>query len=194
VKRILAAIASAIALVALPVDAEITYGQLLGYGLAAIATREAPGQMAVGGQVNGWNHAPCPSGPCWTFGLATEAIGYPGSGGYLIGLENMIGNMEPANLARKVANNAVIHCAVVLPCRTPNNHDSIAYWVSADPGTGFDSALKLDRNSIADSTARNAAVLDLGDLDPSKDFVFVRLPGGREVRFSEFTRVLNAVK
>ena len=135
--------------------------------------------------------------PTWTFGAAVESVGWEGSNGYLIGVENMIGSLEPTNLHRKVANNAVIHCSRLgSPCKSPNNYDSIAYWVTADPESGFGSALKLDRNSIADWPGHRATVIDLEDLDPARaaTIVLIRLPGGREVTVADFIRILDNAK
>jgi hypothetical protein len=159
----------------------------------AISNRTIPSQMAVGGQFNGWTTA---LGPGWTFGSASEAVGYPGSGGYLIGAENLVQNMEPGNTARKIANNAVFKCRWdddARPCSSPSNVDSIAYWVSAQGETGFGSALKLDRYSIADFPGHRATVIDLSDMDPKRngDVVLFKLPGGREVTIAQFIRVLD---
>jgi hypothetical protein len=174
---------------------DIAYGtQLYGQG-AFIANKDAPGRMAVGVQANGWAQpkGKTPGEYTWTFGLAAEAVGWAGSDGILIGIENMVGNAEPTNFSRKVANNAVMRCAVQIPCASPNNYDSIAYWVSADRGTGFGSALKLDRNSIADYPGHHATVIDLSDLDPARnaEVVFVKLPGGEEVTIEQFIRALR---
>lgn len=165
----------------------IIYGtQLYGQG-AFIAKGPANAtSQPVGVQANGWNYG---AGESW--GVAAEAIAFPGSTSTLVGVEALAVNANPMNFSRKIALNAVFRCAYGAdPCAGPNNYDSIGLWISAGQGTGFDSGIKFDVNSLMDSPARRAAVIDLSDLPLFKDFVFVRLPGGHEITISQFAQAI----
>ena len=153
-------------------------GPDIDYGFAAKVTRVAGGvgQLTVGAQLNGWSG---PGVSSQTFGAAIEAVAMLGSRSILIGTETLVGNFDPMNVSTKIANNAVF---VNKPLggansATRNNANSIAYWVTATAGTGFETALKLDRNSIADSDVRQASVIDLSELE-DLDVVVFRLPQG----------------
>jgi hypothetical protein len=151
------------------------------YGIATKVTRTSGGreQTTIGGQFNGWSAAGV-SSPTW--GAAIEAIAMPGSRSVLVGTETLVGNLDPANLENKIGNNVVFVNRLVggTPSETRNNDNSIAYWVTATPGTGFETALKLNKDSIADSATRKAAVIDLSELE-DLDVVVFRLPQGREI-------------
>jgi hypothetical protein len=151
------------------------------YGFATKVKRTSggPGQVTVGGQFNGWSDAGV-SSPTW--GAAIEAIGLPGSQSVLVGTETLVGNLDPANLQNKIGNNVVFmnRLADGEPSATRNNDNSIAYWVTATPGTGFETALKLHKDSIADSATRKAAVIDLADLE-DLDVIVFRLPQGKAI-------------
>jgi hypothetical protein len=101
----------------------------------------------------------------WAFGAATEAWALPGSRSILVGLEAAVINEEPANPYPKVANNAVMkNRADGAPDPgQPMNASSIAYWVSAQPGTGFERGLVFDAHSLVQPGGRPAAI-DLSDL------------------------------
>lgn len=87
----------------------------------------------------------------WTFGAAVEAWAHPGSRSILVGLESAVINEEPSNTYPKIANNAVFknradgHPAPALPM----NAGSIAYWVTAQPGTRFERGLVFGTSSVA---------------------------------------------
>jgi hypothetical protein len=101
----------------------------------------------------------------WAFGVASEAWAQPGSRSILVGLESAVINEEPSNVYPKIANNAVMKNRAdggVDP-GAPLNANSIAYWVTAQPGTGFERGLVFDRQSLVAAGARPAAI-DLSDL------------------------------
>ena len=74
----------------------------------------------------------------WAFGVAAEAWAQPGSRSILVGIEAAIINEEPANLYPKVANNAVMKNRddTGVDPGAPLNANSIAYWITAQSGTG----------------------------------------------------------
>ncbi len=82
----------------------------------------------------------------WAFGAAVEARALPGSRSVLVGMEATIVNEEPRNLRAKVANNAVMKNRPDggADPGAPMNANSIAYWVTAQPGTGFERGLVFD--------------------------------------------------
>ena len=101
----------------------------------------------------------------WAFGAATEAIALAGSRSILVGVENTVANMEPTNIYPKIANNAVFKNRFdggVNP-GVPMNANSIAYWITAQPGTGFERGLVFDRDALFTTTNRPAAI-DLSDI------------------------------
>lgn len=171
----------------------IIYGTQL-YGQGAFVAQGAAGTKSqpVGVQANGWNFG---DGEAW--GLAAEAIAQPGSTSYLVGVENLVVNTNPQNFAWKIGNNAVFRCGRANPVDPPctgNNANAWAYWVTSQHGTGWESAFKLDRDSLLDSPVRRATVFDFSDLDPSRDgsVILFRMPGGREITFLEFLVKLDA--
>lgn len=96
----------------------------------------------------------------WAFGAATEAWAMPGSRSVLVGVEAAVINMEPANEYPKVASNAVMKNR---PDGDPDpgqpmNQNSVAYFVSAQAGTGFEHGLMFDRSSLLAQGARPAAI------------------------------------
>jgi len=101
----------------------------------------------------------------WAFGAATEAWALPGSRSILVGLESTVINEEPANLYPKVANNAVMKNRADgrADPGAPMNANSIAYWVTAQPGTGFERGLAFGADSLAMPAGRPAAI-DLSDI------------------------------
>jgi len=101
----------------------------------------------------------------WAFGAATEAWALPGSRSILVGLEAAVINEEPSNAYPKIANNAVMkNRADGAPDPgQPMNANSVAYWVTAQPGTGFERGLVFDAVSLRKSGGR-AAAIDLSDI------------------------------
>jgi hypothetical protein len=101
----------------------------------------------------------------WAFGVAAEAWASPGSRSILVGLEAAVINEEPTNQYPKIANNAVIKNRVDggADPGDPMNANSIAYWISAQPGTGFERGLVFDRDSLVAKSGRPAAI-DLSDI------------------------------
>jgi hypothetical protein len=101
----------------------------------------------------------------WAFGAATEAWAMPGSRSILVGLEAAVINEEPTNDRLKIANNVVFkNRADGMPApASPMNAASIAYWITAQPGTGFERGLVFDRGSLLSQHERPAAI-DLSDL------------------------------
>ena len=101
----------------------------------------------------------------WAFGAATEAWAKPGSQSILVALESAVINEEPTNPYPKIANNAVIKNRAddgVDPGR-PMNANSIAYWITAQPGTGFERGLVFHTQSLLATHGRPVAI-DLSDL------------------------------
>ncbi len=96
----------------------------------------------------------------WAFGAATEAWAMAGSQSVLVGVEAAVINLEPTNEMPKVANNAVMkNRADGDPDPgQPMNHNSVAYFVSAQPGTGFEHGLMFDRDSLLATSGRPAAI------------------------------------
>ena len=101
----------------------------------------------------------------WAFGVAAEAWAMPGSRSILVGLESAVINEEASNLYPKIANNAVMKNRAdggVNPGQ-PMNANSIAYWITAQPGTGFERGLVFDSISLRATNARPVAI-DLSDI------------------------------
>lgn len=101
----------------------------------------------------------------WAFGAATEAWALPGSRSILVGLEAAVINEEPSNTYPKIANNAVMKNRAdgAADPGQPMNANSVAYWVTAQPGTGFERGLVFDAVSLRKSGGR-AAAIDLSDI------------------------------
>ncbi len=101
----------------------------------------------------------------WAFGAATEAWAQRGSRSVLVGLEAAVINEEPSNVYPKVANNAVMKNRGdgAADPGAPLNANSIAYWVTAQPGTGFERGLVFDAVSLRATQGRPAAI-DLSDI------------------------------
>ena len=101
----------------------------------------------------------------WALGAVTQVWAQPGSRSILVGFESAVANEEPANPYPKIAVNAVFkNRADNQPSPgAPYNAHSIAYWVSAQPGTGFERGLVFDRDSLA-AVGRRPAVIDLSEL------------------------------
>ena len=101
----------------------------------------------------------------WAFGVAAEAWAMPGSRSTLVGIEAAVINEEPSNTRPKIANNAVFKNRAdgVADPGVPMNDNSIAYWVTAQPGTGFERGLVFDRGSLL-AAGKRPAMIDLSDL------------------------------
>jgi len=101
----------------------------------------------------------------WAFGIASEAWARPGARSLLVGVEAAVINEEPDNLYPKIASNAVIknRSDGAPQVDVPMNANSIAYWVSAQPGTGFERGLAFDRHSLL-AVGKRSAAIDLSDL------------------------------
>jgi len=105
----------------------------------------------------------------WAFGAATQAWAQPGSQSILVALESAVINEEPTNAYPKIANNAVIKNRADggADPGQPMNANSIAYWITAQPGTGFERGLVFDTQSLLASRGRPAAI-DLSDLSDAQ--------------------------
>jgi hypothetical protein len=101
----------------------------------------------------------------WAFGAATEAWALPGSRSILVGVEAAVINEEPTNGYPKIAINAVMKNRADggEDPGAPLNANSVALWVAAQPGTGFERGVVFDRDSLARSGDRPVAI-DLSDI------------------------------
>jgi len=129
----------------------------------------------------------------WAFGVASEAWAQPGSRSILVGLESAVINEEPSNTYPKIANNAVMKNRAdggVDP-GAPLNANSIAYWITAQPGTGFERGLVFDRNSIV-ATAGRPVAIDLSDLpdDQIANIDLIRIRKDVALRYDPATKTL----
>ena len=129
----------------------------------------------------------------WAFGVASEAWAQPGSRSILVGLESAVINEEPSNLYPKIANNAVMKNRADggADPGAPLNANSIAYWVTAQPGTGFERGLVFDQVSLAATTGRPAAI-DLSDVpdDQIGNIDLVRIRKDVSLRYDPATKAL----
>ena len=129
----------------------------------------------------------------FAMGVATEAWALPGSLSVLAGLESAVVNEEPSNGYRKVAVNAVMkNRADGGPApRMPQNTNSIAYWVTAQPGTGFERGLVFDRDSLA-AVGKRPAVVDLSELPDAMigEVDLIRIRKDVSLRYDPITRQL----
>ena len=129
----------------------------------------------------------------WAFGAATEAWALPGSRSILVGLESAVINEEPGNLYAKIAYNAVIknRADVGVDPGAPLNANSIAYWITAQPGTGFERGLVFHTQSLRAVGARPVAI-DLSDLTDSEigQIDLIRIRKDVALRYDPATRSL----
>jgi hypothetical protein len=129
----------------------------------------------------------------WAFGAATEAWATRGSRSILVGLEAAVINEEPTNLYPKIANNAVMKNRADGDADPgqPMNAKSIAYWVSAQPGTGFERGLVFDAHSLVQPAGRPAAI-DLSDLPDEAigEIDLIRIRKDVSLRYDPATRQL----
>ena len=129
----------------------------------------------------------------WAFGAATEAWATRGSRSILVGLEAAVINEEPTNLYPKIANNAVMKNRADRGADPgqPMNANSIAYWVSAQPGTGFERGLVFDAHSLVQPAGRPAAI-DLSDIPDEAigEIDLIRIRKDVSLRYDPATRQL----
>jgi len=129
----------------------------------------------------------------FAMGIVTEAWALPGSLSVLVGLESAVVNEEPSNGYPKVAVNAVMkNRADRGPApRMPQNANSIAYWVTAQPGTGFERGLVFDRDSLA-AVGKRPAVVDLSELPEAMigEVDLIRIRKDVSLRYDPTTRQL----
>ena len=129
----------------------------------------------------------------WAFGAATEAWALPGSRSILVGIESAVINQEPSNDRPKVASSAVFKNR---PDGEPQdgpalNRESIAYWVSAQPGTGFERGLVFHRDSLLSERGRPVAI-DLSDIpdDAIEGIDLIRIRQNVTLRYVAASRAL----
>ena len=129
----------------------------------------------------------------YAMGVVTEAWALPGSLSVLVGVESAVVNEEPLNGYPKVAVNAVMkNRADGGPApRMPQNVNSIAYWVTAQPGTGFERGLVFDRNALA-AVGKRPAVVDLSELPDAQigEVDLIRIRKDVSLRYDPVTRQL----
>ena len=129
----------------------------------------------------------------FAMGVVTEAWALPGSLSVLVGVESAVVNEEPLNGYPKVAVNAVMkNRADGGPApRMPQNANSIAYWVTAQPGTGFERGLVFDRDSLA-AVGKRPAVVDLSELPDALigEVDLIRIRKDVSLRYDPVTRQL----
>ena len=127
------------------------------------------------------------------FGAATEAWALPGSRSILVGIESAVVNEEITNNYLKVANNVVFkNRADGAPDPgDPRNSNSIAYWITAQPGTGFERGLTFSGGSMR-AVGGNAAAIDLSDLpdDEIATIDLIRIRKDVALRYDVPTRTL----
>ncbi len=129
----------------------------------------------------------------WAFGAAAEAWALPGSRSILVGVEAAVINEEPTNVYPKIAVNAVMKNRAdrgVDP-GTPMNANSIAVWISAQAGTGFERGLVFDRNALTTPTGRPVAI-DLSDVpdDQIGQIDLIRIRKDVSLRYDPVSRQL----
>jgi hypothetical protein len=129
----------------------------------------------------------------WAFGIASEAWARPGARSVLVGVEAAVVNEEPGNAYPKIASSAVFknRSDVAPQVDVPMNANSIAYWVSAQPGTGFERGLAFDRHSLL-AVGRRPAAIDLSDLpdDVIGAIDLIRIRKDVALRYDTATRQL----
>jgi hypothetical protein len=129
----------------------------------------------------------------WAFGAAAEAWALPGSRSVLVGVEAAVINEEPTNYYPKVANNAVIKNRAdgAADPGTAMNANSIAYWVTAQPGTGFERGLVFDRGALLKVGGR-AAAIDFSDIpdDAIGEIDLIRIRSNVSLRYDPATKQL----
>ena len=129
----------------------------------------------------------------WAIAAVTQAWALPGSRSILVGFESGLVNEEATNVYPKIAFNAVYknRSDVGTSPGAPYNAHSIAYWVSAQPGTGFERGLVFDRDSLA-AVGKRPAVVDLSELpdDQIGQVDLIRIRKDVALRYDPVTRQL----
>jgi hypothetical protein len=129
----------------------------------------------------------------WAFGAATEAWAMPGSRSVLVGIEAAVINEEPLNVYPKVANNAVMknRSDEKADPGAPLNANSIAYWITAQPGTGFERGLVFGRGALM-KVAGRAAAIDLSDIPDEAigEIDLIRIRSNVALRYDPATKQL----
>ena len=129
----------------------------------------------------------------WAFGVASEAIALNGSRSILVGAENTVANMEPTNTFPKIANNAVFKNRFDGGANpgVPMNSNSIAYWITAQPGTGFERGLVFDQDALLATSGRPVAI-DLSDIPDEKigEIDLIRIRKNVSLRYDPGSRTL----
>ncbi len=129
----------------------------------------------------------------WAFGAATEAWALPGSRSVLVGIESAVINQEPANLYPKVANNAVMKNRGdgAPDPGAAMNANSIAYWITGQPGTGFERGVVFDTDALAMPGGRPAAI-DLSAIPDDRigEIDLIRIRKDVSLRYDPVTRQL----
>ncbi len=129
----------------------------------------------------------------WAFGAATEAIALQGSQSILVGVENTVANFEPTNVYPKVANNAVFKNRMdgAPDPGQPMNVNTIAYYITANPGTGFERGLVFDRDALLSTRDRPVAI-DLSDIPDERigQIDLIRIRKDVSLRYDPVTRQL----
>jgi hypothetical protein len=129
----------------------------------------------------------------WAFGAATEAWAMPGSRSILVGIEAAVINEEPSNAQPKIASSVVFkNRADGMPApASPMNAGSIAYWVSAQPGTGFERGVAFDRNALLSERGR-AVAIDLSDVPDAQieNIDLIRIRKNVSLRYVAGSRAL----
>jgi hypothetical protein len=77
----------------------------------------------------------------------------------------------------------------------PMNDNSIAYWVTAQPGTGFERGVVFGRGSLMSASDRRPAVIDLSDLSDAEiaGVDLIRIRGDVVLRYDPIGRALVIV-
>jgi hypothetical protein len=167
----------------------------IAYGFAAAVTRVAGSagpfnDLTVAAQLTAKNG---PGVDQWAFGAAAEAWAMRGSRSILVGVEATVVNEEPENIQPKIANNAVMKNRADggADPGVPLNANSIAYWVTAQPGTGFERGLVFDRYSLVKTSGRPAAI-DLSDIPDEAigQVDLIRIRNNVSLRYDPATRQL----
>jgi hypothetical protein len=129
----------------------------------------------------------------WAIGAVTQVWAYPGSRSILVGFESGVANEEPGNLYPKIAFNAVMkNRPDNMPSPgAPYNANSIAFWVSAQTGTGFERGLVFDRDSLA-AVAKRPAAIDLSEIpdDQIGSIDLIRIRKDVSLRYDPASRQL----
>lgn len=129
----------------------------------------------------------------FAFGLVSEAWALPGSRSTLIGLESAVVNEEETNENLKVALNLVFknRSDAGVPHNAPFNQNSIAMWITAQPGTGFERGIVFGTDALHAEGTR-PAMIDLSDIPDDRigSIDLIRIRHGVALRYDPATRTL----